>query len=91
MTMLPCEPPGYAAYVSGETLRGERSQAAYRVGRLSCAQRRNAQSSVNRDYFTKSTSTPGLTMLASSSTSQLVNLTQPCDPDLSILLGSGVP
>lgn len=39
----------------------------------------------------KSTFTPGFTMLASSSTSQLVSLTHPCEPALSIRLGCGVP
>ncbi len=39
----------------------------------------------------KSATTPGFTMLASSSTSQLVSRTQPCEPALSISEGSGDP
>lgn len=49
-----------------------------------CAGHKTAQS-------TKSTTTPGFTMLASSSTSQLVSRTQPCEPALSISEGSGDP
>lgn len=47
--------------------------------------------SVDEAQSTNSTMTPGLTIPANSSASQFVKRTHPCDPDLSIIDGSGVP
>lgn len=47
--------------------------------------------SAPRAFYSNSTGTPFFSRLASSSASQLVSLTQPCEKVLSILLGAGVP
>ena len=47
--------------------------------------------SSHRAHSVNDTGTPGSTSPASSSASQLVSRTQPCEPVLSIFVGSGVP
>lgn len=52
---------------------------------------RPSSNGVRRTYSINSTTTPGLTIPASSSTSQLASRTHPCEPTLPISSGSGVP
>ncbi len=54
-------------------------------------ERRGSRCPVDIGYSMKRTAVPGLTSWASSSASQFVSRTQPCDDALLILDGSGVP
>ena len=59
---------------------------------MECRQRAEREErEERRPHPVKDTTMPGCTSFDSSSASQFVSRTQPCEPVLSILVGSGVP